>query len=539
MMLGKIPEKGNAPLFYLIQKGVCQLSGYKFPFTMDGEWEVADPRSQIILRFSSNIFMSLAVVLIFYYFLRFYSLGAGIYSLFFSLSSYMVWAYWVEARPYSLWFLLTTIQALSFLHIIRQKKMEEKHWLKLSLIHWVLAFAAVASLMQILIVSFLIWIFKKERKWQRYLVLAILPTVICIFYNTQSPQFKFWYTKSWMDLVYAAFSLPRMFMIGLLGCFVIYKNHERLENKSFLTLTTLMVLSGLALLVFFKIANTGGPQGFEISSRYFIYLTPLSIIAATIFVAQLFQTFSKNKFALAAIVVIVALVLKFDYDQVRGNLWAGRWMPSLTTNPTQVQAAAYATNLDHLTPQYPQMVDFIEGKRTLDQETLTHYKKYYAKIAEYSPTHADAYGLWGYFSYRLNDYDQAIAAYQKAIELNPHFLWFYYNLGLLHFKKGDYKTTVELLNTALKTRTDFSLMFIDSSNQIYKPIIGERVNSSNFSLEKQFRQGKCNSLVILAFIYKTLGEDGVSIKLLEKAEQLSQVDGFPVPKISDIDLESY
>ena len=86
---------------------MCDLTKYSIGERRADLTYVADYKGQIILRINANLLMSLSIVLIFYFFVRYYSWGAGIYSLLLSLSSFMVWAHWVEARPYVLWFFLT------------------------------------------------------------------------------------------------------------------------------------------------------------------------------------------------------------------------------------------------------------------------------------------------------------------------------------------------------------------------------------------------------------------------------------------------
>src|SRR3989338_4552810 len=116
ILTGKIVEGNNCPIFYLIQKGVCDLVQYRFPKVWDSrEWEFSDLRSQLILRIMPNIFTAGTLAIIFYFFARYYSFGAGVYGLLVALSSLMVWGYWVEARPYPLWFFLTIVQSMLYI----------------------------------------------------------------------------------------------------------------------------------------------------------------------------------------------------------------------------------------------------------------------------------------------------------------------------------------------------------------------------------------------------------------------------------------
>ena len=107
------PDGNKNPLFYVIQKGACKAFSYRLPvYFPQYFYSTRDVPSQVILRIPSNFYMSLALALIFYFFTRFFSFYAAIYALCVALVTPMVWFYWVEARPYSLWFLLTSIQLL-------------------------------------------------------------------------------------------------------------------------------------------------------------------------------------------------------------------------------------------------------------------------------------------------------------------------------------------------------------------------------------------------------------------------------------------
>src|SRR3990167_1792216 len=87
ILSGQLAEGNNFPLFYLIQKAVCDVSGYRLGDQWHSEWQLSEPRGQIILRIPSNICMSLSLAIIFYYFAGQFSFWAGIYALLVALSS--------------------------------------------------------------------------------------------------------------------------------------------------------------------------------------------------------------------------------------------------------------------------------------------------------------------------------------------------------------------------------------------------------------------------------------------------------------------
>ena len=296
----RLVEGNNCPLFYLIQKSICDMSGYHFPLEWDYEWNLADSWSQLILRLSSNLFMSLSLALVFYYFATHYSTGVGVYSSLVFFSSYMVWAYWVEARPYALWLLLTTIQSLLFLKILKEKRMDSLIYLSLVFTHLSLSLTSTLSLAQISVVTLILWI-KIDRNLKRYIVLSLIPLGICFYYYLNSPQFKFFFLDGMIDLIHANLPLERMVIIFLYGLFLLFSlnkskipftaptqvnketnEEEELEGKGYFLLIILILLLTLVILFILKWKDTHGEVGFSISDRYFIYLTPVGIIATIV-----------------------------------------------------------------------------------------------------------------------------------------------------------------------------------------------------------------------------------------------------------------
>ncbi len=156
LFLGKTLYEGNkCPLFYVMQKAFCQAAGYSFPYEWEQQWLIEDIKSQILLRLNPNFFMSLSIALIFFYFARYYSIGSGIYSILVTLSFFMVWFYWVDARPYAMWFFLSTVQLLLFLVLLKEedKKVVSFSYRCLMLTNLAMAFTISIAVAQITIVS--------------------------------------------------------------------------------------------------------------------------------------------------------------------------------------------------------------------------------------------------------------------------------------------------------------------------------------------------------------------------------------------------
>ena len=70
-----------------------------------------------------------------------------------------------------------------------------------------------------------------------------------------------------------------------------YKDNTILKGGPYLVLTILMLLAAIFVLFLFKMGECPPMKGFPISNRYFIYLTPVGIIASTLFSVYLWRAF--------------------------------------------------------------------------------------------------------------------------------------------------------------------------------------------------------------------------------------------------------
>ena len=271
----KFPDGNKNPLFYIIQKSVCDVFSFHLPSVYSKELNrVRDIPSQIILRIPSNFYMSLALALFFYFFTRFYSIYAAFYALSVALVSPMVWMYWVEARPYPLWFLLTTIQLLLLLIVMSSPG--TKRIKSFLLVHTVLALTTPASIFQISIVTLMLW-WKARYSIKQLGLIWILPMGIGLLYyffdHTQTIK-TYMFTSNLFDAV-----MPeRMFVyvIYALIAWVLPEKYKKLSWNVFFLPVFLLFLASGCFVLFVDLFTLNSGQGFF--SRYLIYLTPADIL---------------------------------------------------------------------------------------------------------------------------------------------------------------------------------------------------------------------------------------------------------------------
>ena len=74
----------------------------------------------------------------------------------------------------------------------------------------------------------------------------------------------------------------------------------------FVAFVVFVLLEAFALLGFLILKDCGGPQGFALSSRYFVFLSPLGIIATTFFSYEIFKLSRKNLWMTTNVIIVLA-----------------------------------------------------------------------------------------------------------------------------------------------------------------------------------------------------------------------------------------
>ncbi len=313
ILLGHVPEGNNSPLFYILQKGVCDMTHFQLPFVWKGQWSIAQPQAQLTLRLMPNFFMSLALAIIFYMFAKQYSSMAGVYAFLTALSSSAVWVYWVEARPYALWFTLSLFQLLYFLQFICQKDKRLQAWQKLTVVHIFLSLTAVFGAVQVFIVSLLLFGFY-EKKLTRYLLILFLPLAFGFYYFLNAPHYVFCLPPDPGVLIWENFSVERLLLVLLCGIFALSAGSQNKKQSldvllPYGILVALFFGAVLGIMVCFAMTTQPNWKGFMISSRYFIFLAPLGIVSTVVFLFEVFKKLAREPWMIINFSILAAGLL--------------------------------------------------------------------------------------------------------------------------------------------------------------------------------------------------------------------------------------
>jgi hypothetical protein len=480
ILQGKITEGNNSPLFYILQKVVCNVTGYKLPFVWKGEWGIAEPNGQVILRLLPNFFMSLAAVAIFYVFAVEYSLLAGIYACWVALTTEMCWAYWAEARPYALWYCLTMFQALYFLRLILSrspvlnKTDRANNWRGLGVVNCLLSLTAVFGAVQAFIVAMVLFGFY-ERKLSRYVWLLFVPLFFGFFYFLSAPHYVFGLPPHAGSLIFQNITDERLILIVLCGVFaVLYRKQSTAVILRFGVMAVLMLVAAMAIMVCMRCTAQQGWQPFVVSSRYFIFLAPIGAVTVVVFTLEALIMLGQKRWVTVGIVAVLLfgsiLMIKKNYPQLATFFSENPLIVNLQDQQQKVKNKAMMVTINHYRPDMAPWKDFLVDGKSLDKRFLDDSVQYYEIINGYVPGIAEPNYMLGLCHSLSGDVPLALAAYEKAALIEPRFFWSWYNVGILYYQQGEFTKSVQAFRKALTIAPQDTVNIMGAS-KIYEEVI--------------------------------------------------------------------
>lgn len=93
-------------------------------------------------------------------------------------------------------------------------------------------------------------------------------------------------------------------------------------------------------------------------------------------------------------------------------------------------------------------VRFSLGESSFNSLNVYPAECFLQRAIEFAPNDSVPYMLYGLYLHRLGQLDQSLEMYQRAEELAPHDANLLYNMGLVHFDRGNFDESYRYAKTA-------------------------------------------------------------------------------------------
>jgi len=382
----------------------------------------------------------------------------------------------IEMRAYSLWNAIWILTLGLYMHYQNFNK-------PIVGLLAALAATATASLFQMfsLGVSFMVigkWN-KKEvvHRFTTSLKVFIIPLLVCIYYlprggGGEAPLFDK-YLRQFFEFWVSMKIIPAFSVLGILMTW----RFKQLRSHTIVFLTMLILYLISPIINYLTISR--GTYFVHRHYRYYELIYPLFLISLAIAFPVYWNAAKRIRFITRkGLINLVAVVI------ITGGLSI-----YFIRHYEEARFHARSQEINWLMPvSYRYLEEVQQNPDQIDKKKLKKYLRYYQKITQFYPDMADAFGMAGFCHYYLGQMDNSIRAYRKAIEINPHFFWFYYNLGNIYLKNEQNALALEMFQKALKTKPQAAWTFIRSSQMIYVPIISNRFNEVSRDLKEGYER---------------------------------------------------
>ncbi len=156
--------------------------------------------------------------------------------------------------------------------------------------------------------------------------------------------------------------------------------------------------------------------------------------------------------------------------------------------------------LNRIMPSFEPLVKFNEQGKAIDDEILDQQVLYFKSVLRYMKGFSAAHEMIGLTYYLQGKEDLAEKSFAEASKNNPDMFWFFYNEGLLYYKKRNYTSAIERFQKALDCDPKRTLQFMFAS-KIYLPIfIASKLDLGN-TLAQRLQAGYASAYRLMIDSY--------------------------------------
>ncbi len=141
------------------------------------------------------------------------------------------------------------------------------------------------------------------------------------------------------------------------------------------------------------------------------------------------------------------------------------------------------------------MANFMKNPDLIDVN-IDQHEKYYNKLITLFPAMHEVYGTLGYLHYRNGNISTALSFYKKAMDLNPQFFWYPYDMAIIFMNNKRYQEAAALFQYALNVNPVNSVISIMQSKVYQQIFVG---TGATMDLKNSIQNGVENAMAGLKF----------------------------------------
>ena len=179
---------------------------------------------------------------------------------------------------------------------------------------------------------------------------------------------------------------------------------------------------------------------------------------------------------------------------------------------------AKATKLSFHQPAFDSLAQAIISQNILSENEAKEYLNYYIQGIQDFPLLADLHYMLGITYGQIGNTKKANESLSQAAQLNPHYFWPAYNLGILYFKNKNYSNAIEWLTKAIQCPVDQSLKYTYSS-RVFVQIFWPNYKIQDAPLKQNILNAYVKSYKLLSDSYLFLGKNQEAQAYLSKFQE--------------------
>lgn len=161
------------------------------------------------------------------------------------------------------------------------------------------------------------------------------------------------------------------------------------------------------------------------------------------------------------------------------------------------------------------------GGKTISTQDLEIARQFFQNFLKADGQWSDAQSLTGFCLYHAGKKQEALVAYQQAVERGPEYIAYFYNAGVIYFENEDYAAALEMFRRALATDIKDNMMAFEQSRVFQFLLL--KVNPVQPAVPERIRREYALAAHFASICLHKLGDKENAARLKEKSREIENL----------------